>query len=67
MVQWATQHMQSYLPAPTTSDAEPTLTHSHDHDYAHEMAQMGQQTLQVAQLLINRETNQTDPSPHAPK
>ena len=44
-VQWVTQHMHTYLPAPMALDTDPTLTPTHKHDYAHELAQMGQQSL----------------------
>ena len=65
--EWATQHLHTYLPAPMEPTANNTPTPNNDHNYACDLTQMGQQLLHMAQALINRETDRTDPSPCAPK
>ena len=66
-VQWAMQHLHAYLPAPLELTTNTTTTPDHDNDYAHNLAQMGQQLLHMAQALINQETDRTDHGPCAPK
>jgi hypothetical protein len=66
-VNWATQHLQGYLPVPSTTNNTPPhvdpLNTAHDHP----MIMMAQQTMQMAQSLIDRDVDRSDPARRAPK
>ena len=66
-IRWATQHLQSYLPAPSVAHPEPTTNNQPTNSSADAMVLMAQQSMQMAQSLIDRDMDRSDPSRRAPK
>ena len=66
-ISWATQHLQGYLPAPNTVNPTLTPTELHNNSSTNAMVMMAQQTMQMAQSLINHDMDHTNPTHHAPK
>ena len=64
---WATQHLQSYLPAPSNTHPEPATNNQPNNSSANAMALMAQQSMRMAQSLIDQDMDRSDPSQHAPK
>jgi hypothetical protein len=66
-IRWATQHLQSYLPAPGLTNPTPTTNTTPNYGSADAMVLMAQQSMQMAQSLIDRDMDRSDPSRRAPK
>ena len=66
-IRWATQHLQSYLLTPGTTHPEPTTNNQPTNSSADAMVLMAQQSMQMAQSLIDRDMDRSDPSRCAPK
>ena len=66
-ISWAMKHLQGYLPVPGTTNTTTPHTDPHNTDASHPMVMMAQQSLQMAQSLINRDMDCTNPTCHMPK
>ena len=66
-INWATQNLQQYLPAPSTPSAALAQTDMNNNTFAHSMVTIAQQSLQMAQMLIDCEMDHTNPTCCAPK
>ena len=64
---WATQHLQSYLPAPGVTNPTPLTNNPPNSGSADTMVLMAQQSMQMAQSLIECDMDLSDPSHHALK